>query len=70
MPNRWFTVRKRREGWGIYSQHTGEPIRVNGRMQTGLSRETAIQLADLLKALAFIEAELRNRPVTDPNTLH
>ncbi|ACL56950.1 hypothetical protein Mnod_1961 [Methylobacterium nodulans ORS 2060] len=35
MPDRGYAVRKGREGWGVYAQHTGEPVRVNGRVQTG-----------------------------------
>ncbi|ACL56951.1 hypothetical protein [Methylobacterium nodulans] len=70
MPNRRFTVRKGRNGWGVYAAHTGEPVRVNGREQTGMSREAATQLAASLKILAFIKAEFDERLVTNPNTLH
>ncbi|WP_043748774.1 hypothetical protein [Methylobacterium nodulans] len=70
MCNRRFTVRKARKGWGVYCAHTGEPARVNGREQTGLSRKAATELASSLKILAYIQAELDERRAGNPHTLH
>ncbi|ACL57748.1 hypothetical protein [Methylobacterium nodulans] len=63
MPHRGYTVRKDREGWGVYQLHTGEPVRVNGRVQTGLPRETAAELASALKTLNEPEAASGERLV-------
>ncbi|ACL63267.1 hypothetical protein [Methylobacterium nodulans] len=70
MPNRVFAVRKGHDGWGVYSQHTGEPVRVNGREQTGLARETALQLVSSLRMLAFFEARCGDRAVIRPHSIH
>ncbi|ACL58768.1 hypothetical protein [Methylobacterium nodulans] len=70
MRNRSFAVRKARKGWGVYCARTGEPVRVNGREQTGLPRETAAELATSLKILAYIQAEFDQRRASNPHTLH
>ncbi|ACL57446.1 hypothetical protein [Methylobacterium nodulans] len=57
MPHRGYTVRRAREGWGVYVVGTGEPVRVDGREQTGLSSESAIELLAALRVLAFIRSE-------------
>ncbi|GJD52201.1 hypothetical protein OPKNFCMD_4963 [Methylobacterium crusticola] len=46
-----FAVRGEQGGWTVYDMETGEPARVNGRLQTGLSLETAESLADALSEL-------------------
>ena len=67
MPNRGYSVRKGREGWGVYAQQTGEPVRVNGRAQTGLPLETATELAESLKTLALMGAPpIRTSPSSSP----
>lgn len=63
MPNRGYTVRRGRYGWCVYAVHTGKPVRVNERVQTGLSRETAIELLASLRVFAFIEAESGEQPI-------
>ncbi|ACL55689.1 hypothetical protein [Methylobacterium nodulans] len=70
MPDRGYAARREREGWGVYAVHTGEPVRVNGRVQTGLSREAATQLAASLKILAFIEDDTGDRRVIRRYSIH
>ncbi|ACL61561.1 hypothetical protein [Methylobacterium nodulans] len=70
MPNRGYTVRKGREGWGVYALHTGEPVRVNGRMQTGLPLETATQLAESLQLLAVIGTDAVEQPILTRRSIH
>ncbi|WP_407530785.1 hypothetical protein [Methylobacterium oryzisoli] len=62
MLNRDYTVRRSPDGWGVYVMHTGEPVCLNGRAQTGLSRQAAIELLASLRTFAFIEGEFGNRP--------
>ncbi|ACL58175.1 hypothetical protein [Methylobacterium nodulans] len=63
MLNHGYTVRRGRNGWSVYAVHTGKPVRVNERVQTGLSRETAIELLASLRVFAFIEAESGEQPI-------
>ncbi|ACL60592.1 hypothetical protein [Methylobacterium nodulans] len=70
MPNLGYTVRKKPDGWGVYRADTGTPVRVNGREQTGLSHESAIELVVSLRVLAFLKAEFGDWPVSNPDTFH
>lgn len=70
MPNRGYTVRKGPEGWGVYALHTGEPVQVNGRVQTGLPLETATELAESLKALALAGSDAAERPAVNRRSVH
>ncbi|ACL63119.1 hypothetical protein [Methylobacterium nodulans] len=66
MPDRGYTVRMGREGWGVYAQQTGEPVRVNGRVLTGLPLETATEFAESLQLLAVIGTDAVEQPIINP----
>ncbi|WP_018262245.1 hypothetical protein [Methylobacterium sp. WSM2598] len=70
MPNRNYTTRKDRGGWGVYCPQTGAPVRVNGRAQTGLPLETATELAESLRQLAAVGTEPIQRPTVDRRSAH
>ncbi|WP_018260935.1 hypothetical protein [Methylobacterium sp. WSM2598] len=70
MPNRNYTVRKDRGGWGVYCLQTGEPVRVNGQAQTGLALETATELAESLRLLTTTGADTVERPTVDRRSIH
>ncbi|WFT83530.1 hypothetical protein QA634_09400 [Methylobacterium sp. CB376] len=57
-------------GWGVYCSQTGEPVRVNGRPQTGLPLETATDLAESLRLLASAGTETIERPTVDRRSTH
>jgi len=46
-----FAVRGEQGGWIVYDVETGEPARVNGKSQIGLSLEAAERLADTLSEM-------------------
>ncbi|ACA18162.1 hypothetical protein M446_3784 [Methylobacterium sp. 4-46] len=70
MPNRSYIVRKTHDGWSVHAAKTNEPVRLNGREQTGMSREAAAELANSLEMLAVVQEFRDERPVTNPYTLH
>ncbi|WP_018262463.1 hypothetical protein [Methylobacterium sp. WSM2598] len=70
MPSRGYALRKGRQGWDIYAEHTGKPVLLNGREQTGLSRRVAVQLVTLLKRLALAGADVTDLPVKGRYTIH
>ncbi|MGY2046594.1 hypothetical protein [Methylobacterium sp. JK268] len=51
MPDCDYIVREAGDGWGVYARRTGEPVRLNGRVQTGLAIETATGLVEALSLL-------------------
>ncbi|ACA15289.1 hypothetical protein M446_0730 [Methylobacterium sp. 4-46] len=69
MANRTYTVRRESDGWGVYALQTGEPVRVNGRAQTGLPLETATELAESLRLLAAVGRESAERPAVERRPL-
>ncbi|MFE1601024.1 hypothetical protein [Methylobacterium sp. ID0610] len=60
MPREGYRLRKGRDGWGVYLLSTGKPVELNGRVQTGLPRETAAELAAALAALHPSESGSRD----------
>ncbi|MGY2048642.1 hypothetical protein [Methylobacterium sp. JK268] len=66
MSHRGYTLRRENGGWGVYARDTGEPVRVNGRLQTGLPHETAAELAEALQAL--IQPGPATAPPSTPKT--
>ena len=70
MPSRGYAVRRGSKGWDVYAEHTGKPVQLNGRAQTGLSRELAVQLAASLKMLALTGSDTTDLPATGRRTVH
>jgi hypothetical protein len=50
-----FDIRPDPAGWTIFDRETDRPASVEGHETTGLAREDADEIADLLNTLAFLE---------------
>ncbi|WP_407525966.1 hypothetical protein [Methylobacterium oryzisoli] len=70
MPNRGYALRRGRQGWDVYAEHTGKPVQLNGRAQIGLSRALAVQLAASLSMLAPTGSAATELPATERGTIH
>ena len=52
-----FDVRQDHYGWTIYDRQTDEPAIVEGRETTGLARDDAEEIADLMNTLALMQKQ-------------
>ena len=43
-----YAARREGKGWTVYNTRTGEPVRLNGAPQVGLSREVAEEIVQTL----------------------
>ncbi|KAB1073430.1 hypothetical protein [Methylobacterium planeticum] len=46
-----YAIRQEGKGWTAYNTRTGEPVRLNGAAQVGLSREVAQEIVRTLQML-------------------
>jgi hypothetical protein len=46
-----YDVRHEGEGWTVYNQKTGKPVRLNDAPQVGLTREVAWDIVQTLRML-------------------
>ncbi|ACL62772.1 hypothetical protein [Methylobacterium nodulans] len=65
-----YNIREGRKGWDVYVSHTGKPVVLNGRPQTGLPLETAARLAASLEIMDFLHAESARWVITDRPIIH
>ena len=46
-----YDIRQEGEGWTVYNQKTGKPVRLNDAPQVGLTREVARDIVQTLRML-------------------
>lgn len=47
-----YAIRQDAKGWTVFDQWTGEPVTLTTLLQTGLTHQEAVELADMLNRRA------------------